>query len=48
VPWLDAQALARPGEPSMALATMVRGVEAALSAAIENPVDLKVGGGALD
>jgi pyroglutamyl-peptidase len=48
VPWLDAQALARPQEPSMALATMVRGVEAALSAAIENAVDIKAGGGALD
>jgi pyroglutamyl-peptidase len=48
VPWLDAQALARPQEPSMALSTMVRGVEAALSAAIENAVDIKAGGGALD
>lgn len=48
VPWLDAQALARPAEPSMALATMVSGVEAALAAALENPVDIKAGGGALD
>lgn len=48
VPWLDAQALARPAEPSMALATMVSGVEAALAAALDNPVDLKIAGGALD
>ena len=45
VPWLDAQALARPSEPSMALATMVRGVEAAIAAALEHAVDLKIGGG---
>lgn len=48
VPWLDSQALARPAEPSMALATMVRGVEAALSAALEHAVDIRAGGGALD
>ena len=48
VPWLDAQALARPAEPSMALATMVRGVEAAMAAAIGNAADVKMGGGALD
>ncbi len=48
VPWLDSQTLARPAEPSMALATMVRGVEAALAAALENPRDVKLAGGALD
>jgi pyroglutamyl-peptidase len=48
VPWLDEQAIARPAEPSMALATMVRGVEAALSAALANPVDLRSGDGRLD
>lgn len=48
VPWLDAQALSRPSEPSMALATMVRGMEAALAAAIEHAVDVKMAGGALD
>ena len=48
VPWLDAQALARPGEPSMALATMVRGTEAAIAAALANAIDLKESGGALD
>jgi pyroglutamyl-peptidase len=47
VPWLDAQALSRPAEPSMALATMVTGVEAALAAALDHPVDVKVAGGAL-
>lgn len=48
VPWLDSQALARPSEPSMALATMVRGVEAAIAAALDRDDDLKVAGGALD
>lgn len=48
VPWLDAQAIARPGEPSMALATMVRGVEAAIGAALSNAIDLRAGEGALD
>jgi len=48
VPWLDAQALARPSEPSMALATMVRGVEAAIEAALTHATDLREGGGALD
>ncbi len=32
VPWLESQAVTRPGQPSMALATMVRGVEAAIAA----------------
>ena len=32
VPWLESQAIARPGEPAMALATMVRGVEDAPTA----------------
>ncbi len=36
VPWLEAQAVARPGEPAMALATMVRAVEVALEAALPN------------
>jgi len=48
VPWLDSQALARPAEPSMALGTMVRGVEAALAAALENAQDVKLAGGSLD
>ena len=48
VPWLDSQAVRRPGEPAMALATMVRGVEAAIAAALEHKKDLRIEGGALD
>lgn len=48
VPWLDSQALARPGEPSMALATMARGVEAAIAAALKTPIDVKMAAGKLD
>jgi pyroglutamyl-peptidase len=48
VPWLDRQAIARPGEPSMALATMARGVEAAIAAALKAPIDVKMAAGKLD
>jgi pyroglutamyl-peptidase len=48
VPWLESQAAARPGSPSMALATMARGVEAALAAALDHPVDVKMPEGTLD
>jgi len=48
VPWLDSQAVARPDEPAMALATMVRGVEAAIAAALETAVDVKMAAGKLD
>lgn len=48
VPWLESQAVARPGEPAMALATMVRGVEAAIAAALETAADVKMAAGTLD
>ena len=48
VPWLESQAVTRPGEPAMALATMVRGVEAAIAAALATPVDVKMAAGSLD
>lgn len=48
VPWLESQALGRPGEPTMALATMARGVEAAIAAALENAIDVKMAAGKLD
>jgi pyroglutamyl-peptidase len=48
VPWLESQAVLRPGEPAMALATMVRAVEAAVAAALAHERDLKIEGGALD
>jgi pyroglutamyl-peptidase len=48
VPWLESQALDRPAEPAMALATMARGVEAAIAAALETAVDVKMAAGKLD
>ena len=48
VPWLESQAVARPGQPAMALATMVRGVEAAIVAALETATDVKMAAGTLD
>jgi pyroglutamyl-peptidase len=48
VPWLDSQAVARPGEPAMALATMARGVEAAIAAALATAIDVKMAAGKLD
>lgn len=48
VPWLDTQAAGRAGAPSMALATMVRGVEAAVAAAVLHREDLRLAEGALD
>lgn len=48
VPWLDTQAVTRPGAPAMALATMVRGVEAAISAAIATATDDRRTEGALN
>jgi pyroglutamyl-peptidase len=48
VPWLEAQALDHPGEPGMALATMARGVESAIAAALSTPVDVKMAAGKLD
>ena len=48
VPYCEAQVLDKPGIAAMAVATMVRGIEAAIEAAIRHDVDLKIGGGALD
>lgn len=45
VPWLESQAVVRPGEPAMALATMVRGVEAAIAAALATAIDVKMTAG---
>lgn len=47
VPWLPEQAAQRGGQPSMALATMIEGVRAALECAIATPRDLHVAGGAV-
>ncbi len=47
VPWLPEQAAQRGGQPSMALATMIDGVRAALECAIATRRDLHVVGGAI-
>ena len=46
LPWLPSQVVERPGQPSMALATMVEGVRAAIECALATPHDLQVAGGA--
>ena len=48
VPYAEAQVLDKPGAPALSIATMVRGVEAAIEAAIRNTTDLKAAEGALD
>jgi pyroglutamyl-peptidase len=48
VPYAEAQVLDRPGTPSMALATMARGVEAAIAAAATAVADLPLSEGKLD
>lgn len=45
VPWLPEQAARHPGQPSMALETMVAGVRAALECAVATDHDLRVPGG---
>ena len=45
VPWLPEQATRHPGQPSMALATMLDGVRAALECAIAVREDLRESGG---
>jgi len=46
VPWLPQQATRYPGQPSMALQTMIEGVRAALECALTTRDDLQVPGGA--
>lgn len=46
VPWLPEQAAMRPGEPSMALATMIAGVDAAIQCALATRHERRVAGGA--
>ena len=48
MPYAEEQVLDKPGIAGMAIATMVRGVEAAIAAAAERREDLKLAGGALD
>ncbi len=48
VPYAEDQVLEKPGVPAMALATMVKGVEAAIAAAQATARDVKLAAGALD
>lgn len=45
VPYAEGQVVDKPGEPSMAVPTMARGIEAAIAAALGNAVDIKVSEG---
>lgn len=46
LPWLPEQAAARPGQPSMALPTMIDGVRAAIECALATRDDLQLAWGA--
>ena len=48
LPYAEEQVIGKPGAPAMALATMARGVEAAIVAALEHREDLKVAEDAID
>jgi pyroglutamyl-peptidase len=48
VPYAEDQVLDKPGAPAMALATMVKGVEAAIAAAQVTARDVKLAAGKLD
>lgn len=48
VPYSEEQVLDKPAIAAMSVATMLKGIEAAISAAATNDTDLKVEGGALD
>jgi pyroglutamyl-peptidase len=48
VPYAEEQVLDKPGTPAMSVATMARGVEAAIAAAATHAVDLKITEGTLD
>jgi len=45
IPFLPAQAAARPNHPSMELDTIVRALHIAIQATIEHPIDIIEGGG---
>jgi len=45
VPYSEAQVVDKPGQPSMGVAAMARGVQATLAAALEHATDLKVSEG---
>ena len=45
VPFVPEQTVDKPGKPSMSLTDIVRGLEAAIKAAVENQTDINVTGG---
>jgi pyroglutamyl-peptidase len=45
VPWLESQAGRHPGEPTLALNTMVRGMRIAIACALHTSTDLHIAGG---
>lgn len=45
VPFIPEQTVDKPGKPSMSLADIVRGLEAAIKATVENQTDINVAGG---
>jgi len=45
VPYADAQVLDKPGQPSMSVAAMARGIEAAVTAALAHKTDTKISEG---
>ena len=47
LPWLPEQAAVRPGQPSMALPTMIDGVRAAIECALATPEDLHLAAGSM-
>jgi pyroglutamyl-peptidase len=48
VPFAEEQVLDKPGKPALAVATMARGVEAALAAALAHEHDIVAAEGKLD
>jgi pyroglutamyl-peptidase len=48
VPYAEEQVLDKPGKPSLAIATMARGVEAAVAAALAQEQDITIAAGKLD
>jgi len=48
LPYAEAQVLGKPGVPALSLASMARGVEAAIAAACEHHEDIRAAEGALD
>lgn len=45
VPFIPEQTVDKPDKPSMHLGDIVRGLEAAIKAIVENEIDIKVTGG---